>query len=75
MNSSLSKANACLTNNLDFEDWSAFLQWKETEEKATFTYYTKPKGSHRSGDGEGIINSGVQMSSIIHTLNQQGHQY
>ena len=31
-----------VTDNLEFPDWSSFLQWKEREETETFTCYTKP---------------------------------
>ena len=42
-----------VTDNLEFPDWSSFLQWKEREETETFTCYTKPNGTKENKD-EGI---------------------
>ena len=41
-----------VTDNLEFPDWSAFLQWKEREETETFTCYAKPNGN-KEGKNEG----------------------
>ena len=41
-----------MIDDLEFPDWSAFLQWKEREEMDTFTYYAKPNGN-KEGKHEG----------------------
>ena len=38
-----------VTETLEFQDWSAFLQWKSKEELRTFISYTKPKGTTCKG--------------------------
>jgi len=40
------------TQNHVFPDMKTFLKWKEEEEKATFTCYTKPKGSTQNDKGK-----------------------
>ena len=35
---------------LEFPDWPSFLEWKEREERATHTCYTKPKGIYTDGN-------------------------